>query len=626
MAEVDLLREYKRREFLQLLSSGGLLALPVDASGQTSTVHVRAESDGFYTVLTGKIEMGQGARTLLAQAAAEELGVGVDRIRMVMGDTGQVPDDGGTWASLTTPETVPAIRKDAAAVRGGGLTQPEQWDVLGQPVKHLRGREIVTGALRYCADVKREGMLHGVVVRPEALRAKLESAETSKAEALPGVKIVRDGGFLGVVAPDAVTAHEAAALVSAKWTSEPLPSMEALRAQFKQKAVAPVEDMQTRYPPLIRSGDVEQGLKQAKQRLAGTYWMPYIAHAALETRAAIAEWDGDRVTIHCGKQAPFLVRAEVARALNVPEKNVRIIVSEPGGAFGSKQRGELEIEAARLARAAGRPVRVHWTREEEFQWAYARPAALMEIESGVDESGRLIAWRHRNYNAGAPGLRPPYDAAHQSNEFWRSESPIRQGSYRALAATANNFAREVHIDEWAAALKKDPLEFRLANISDTRLKEALERAAERFGWSKRSKACGVACNLEKNGRLALFAEVDVVKGVVRPVRIVIAADFGAALNPDNLKHQIQGGVVQGLGGALWERLEFKGAAQVTKTLSNYRVPRFSDTPPIDVILIDRRDVTPAGAGEAPITMPAPALANAVSAATGVRRRELPLSR
>jgi isoquinoline 1-oxidoreductase len=274
-------------------------------------------------------------------------------------------------------------------------------------------------------------------------------------------------------------------------------------------------------------------------------------------------------------------------------------------------------------------VRLAWTREEEFWVAYSRPAALIDVESGVDANGRLVAWRFRNYNAGAPGLEPPYDLPHMSNEFWRVDVPLRQGSYRSLAATVNNFARESHVDEWAHTLGRDPLEFRLANISDERLREALEKGAALFGWGKRKAGGGVgfglACNLEKLARLALFVETEGRGRELRLRRIVAVGDFGAALNPDNLRNQMQGAIIQGLGGALWERLEFDSRAQRTRKISQYRMPRFRDIPEIHVELIDRRDIPAAGAGESPITLPAPAIANALFVATGERKRALPLA-
>ncbi|MBL8234268.1 MAG: xanthine dehydrogenase family protein molybdopterin-binding subunit, partial [Bryobacterales bacterium] len=416
MAEYDsLLSEYKRRDFLKVLGSGSLLSLPV--AGAEGPVRIRLREDGIYEAFTGKMEMGQGARTLLLQAIAEELRVPLEKIHLTMADTDRVPDDGGTWASLTSPETVPAVRKAAAGLAGHELTNPREWKVLGTSVKPVYGRDAVTGALRYCSDLRVEGMLHGRLVRPDAYRATLESFDDSEARKIDGVRVVRDRDLLGVVAPDPGTAERAARLVRAQWKADPLPAIDTWAEQFLKSAVAPVEANQVRYPPLIRRGDVEVGLREAHRTKSETYWTPPIAHVALEPRAAIAEWRDGALTVDCGKQAPFLVRAELAKTFGIPESKVRIRVTMPGGGFGGKQRGECEIEAAHLARAAGAPVCLAWTREEEFWVAYSRPAALLKVESGVDASGRLVAWRFRNYNAGASGLRPPYDLAHMSNEF-----------------------------------------------------------------------------------------------------------------------------------------------------------------------------------------------------------------
>ena len=335
MAETDaLLTEYKRRDFLRILGTGALLAVPV--AGAERPPRVRLAEGGIYEAFTGKIEMGQGARTLLTQAVAEELGVPVDRVRLILGDTAVTPDDGGTWASLTTPETVPAVRKETAEFTGRAVKDSAQWNVLGTPAHSLHGRDAVTGKLRYASDLRVAGMLHGAVVRADAYRAKLESFDDAAARALPGVKVVHEGDFLGVVAHDAETAAHAAGLVKAQWKADALPPMDSLIERCRTRAVAPVEVKETRYPPLIRSGDVEAALATASRKLTAAYWASPIAHVPLENRAAIAEWRDGAVTVDCGKSAPFLVRAELAKALGIAESKVRVRVAMIGGAFGGK--------------------------------------------------------------------------------------------------------------------------------------------------------------------------------------------------------------------------------------------------------------------------------------------------
>jgi nicotinate dehydrogenase subunit B len=623
-----------RREFLKTLGGGLFFLVTVRAHGQEVPVRVQAAADGRYRAFTGKMEMGQGARTLLTQAFAEELGVPVDRVELVMGDTSLCPDDGGTWSSLTSPQTVPVIRQAAAAVRaataggGDGLTAPTDWHTLGTSVRNVDSEVIVTGARTYPTDVHVPGMLHAAIVRSPHHRASLMSFDAAAAEKIPGVRVLRDADLLAVVSADAADARRAAARIKAEWKPEPLTPQDEWPRLFKETAVAPVEQPRARYPPLLVRGDVDAALAAASRRTSSAYWLPPIAHVPLEPRAAVAEWSGDTVTIRGGSQAPFLVRQEVAKALNVPDTHVRIIAMDSGGAFGGKQRGECEVEAARLSRLAGAPVRVAWTREEEFTCSYTRPAGLLEIESAVDANGRLTAMRFANYNSGAAGITPPYEIPNHWIGFYRTRSEVRQGSYRSLAAVANAFARESHMDEWAGDLGVDPVKFRLRHITDTRLREVVERTASRFGWGKTRAASGrgfgMSCNIEKDARLALFVEVTVGASDVRVVRMVATGDFGAALNPDGLRNQMTGALIQGMGGALWERVAFDGASQRTRRLSQYRVPRFSDVPEMDVQIVDRRDVAPAGAGESPITLVSPAIASAVFAATGQRRRMLPL--
>jgi isoquinoline 1-oxidoreductase len=272
-----------------------------------------------------------------------------------------------------------------------------------------------------------------------------------------------------------------------------------------------------------------------------------------------------------------------------------------------------------------------WSREEEFTWAYFRPAALIDIRSAALSDGTLAAWEFSDYNAGTAGLQTPYNVSNSRTVFNQSDSPLRQGSYRALAAVANNFARETNMDELAVRAGIDPLQFRLRNLREPRMRAVLEAAAQRFGWAGNNatpgRGIGIACGTEKGGFVATCAEVEVERtgGDVRVVRIVAAFECGAVVNPDGLRTQVEGCIVMGLGGALWEAIEFESGRILNARLSQYRVPRMRDIPPIDVVLLDRKDLPSAGAGEAPIVAIAPALGNAIFSATGTRLRSLPLA-
>lgn len=592
-----------RREVLQALGAGAFLFAG-------APVRIHPADDGTYTVYTGKVELGQGARTELTQAVAEELQVPADHIRLIMGDTSLCPDDGGTFSSLTTPLTVPAIRQDAADTRGGRITPPSDWKILGTPVPNVRGRDIVTGAHQYPSDLHVDGMLHARVVRAPYYRATLASLDGPA---------VRDGDLIAALAPDSVSATRLAVDITAEWKSEPFPvnpsDHDALAAWFKANSTPPKEQPGAKYPPLTRRGDAAKALSSTDRKLNFRFWLPYIAHTPMEPRAALAIWKEGAVEIHTGTQTPFPVRAEVAKALDLPESKVRIVAVNPGGGFGGKHKAECEIEAARLARIAGRPVKVAWTREEEFTCSYLRPAGLVEIESALGAHGKLDAWVHRNYNAGPPGLPTPYDTPNISCEFHRTPAPVRQGPYRSLAAMANVFARECHIDDWAATTKTDPWDFRMHNLADERLRIVLQKLGKGPG--------GMACALEKDARIALRAEVAIEKNALRLKKFTFVGEYGAILNPLNLRNQITGALIMGIGGAMFEEVRFDLTTQHTRALSDYRVPRFADIPVIEVHLLDRRDLPSAGAGETAITMTAPAIANAVFGATGHRFTRLP---
>jgi CO/xanthine dehydrogenase Mo-binding subunit len=697
VVEFDFRCDLTRRDILQILGAGLLIAVTADASrgqqvpqgkrqgggnarGGTPTLAARLHigKDGVITVMTGKVECGQGARAELTQAAAEELRVPADRVRLVMADTGLAPDDGGTYGSQSTPRTVPAIRQGCAAardllavlaagrwgvdpkaveVRDGkaveagsrrsldyaelasdegaakafgaaippnvGLTPVANWKVLGTSVPRPNGRDIVTGSHHYPSDIARPGMLYGKILRRPSYGAKLLAIDLGPARAIQGVVAVQDGEFVGVAGPSSIVAQEAldAIASTARWEAAPHPSSGELSEYLRQHARGGV-------PKNPLADEVAKSAKSLRQ----AYRVAYVQHCPMEPRAAVAEWENGKLTVWTASQNPFGVRGELVRAFGLPDTTVRVIIPDFGGGFGGKHPGECAVEAARLAKAAGKPVHLLWTREEEFTWAQFRPAAAIDAEASLDASGTLTSWHFLNINSGGQEVQTPYRAGKTDTRFIPSDPPLRHGSYRALAATANTFGRECFMDEMAALAGRDPLEFRLAHLDKGRLRDVLEEAARRFEWAARSKehapnvGVGLACGTDKGSYVAACVEVaiDRDRGTIAVRRVTQAYDCGKILNPANLLSQVKGGIIMGLGPALREEMRFEGGKMLNAAFASYRVPRFADVPELDIHLLDRPDVPSAGAGETPLIAVAPAIANAVFAATGVRSREMPI--
>ena len=565
------------RDWFSVVSDGLVVAVEPEEWATSAGAWLHVEANGAVTAFTGKVDVGQGNRTALSLLVAAELEVPVDGVHLVMGDTDLCPYDAGTFGSRSMPDAAPLLRSAAAAARRSldrrplepgerrveAATAEPSTPRPTESATRRGGLEIVTGQARFPSDLTRPGVRHESAPKPD-----------------------RD-----VVGPDEGE----------------------LEAYLRSHPVGE--------PSVQELGDVTHALAAAEVRLDATYTTAYIAHVPLETRAALAEWEGDRLTVWMGTQRPFGVRAELAEELRIPEEHVRVVAPTAGSAFGGKHRGEVAIEAARLARAAGQPVKVRWSRAEEFEAAYLRPAAVIDVRSGAGDDGALSAWEFVNIGSGAAGIGCPYAIPNQKLTYQPAESPLRQGSYRGIGATANHFARESHIDELAHALGLDPVELRLRQLEDERLKDVLRAAVERAGWHERP-GLGIACGVEKGSYVATCAEVD-ERG--RVTRLVTAFDCGAIVDPDNLANQIEGATIMGLGGALFERVRLAKGRIVTRSLSEYRVPRFSDVPQIDVVLVDRPEIPSAGAGETPIVCVAPALANALFAVTGDRRRSLPLA-
>lgn len=692
-----------RRQFVQVLGAGILIAVAAPAMaadeprgggrrggggfrGNTKPIPIAARvhigADGIITVMTGKVECGQGSRAEITQAAAEELRVAADAVQLVMADTELVPDDGMTAGSATTPRTLPAVRHGAAAARvallaiaarmwgvdakeleakagkvlypsakkeatygvlaatdgaAGALaklvandvtlTSVKEWKVMGVPTPRPNAPDLVTGKHAYPSDIQRPGMLYGKVLRPPAYGAKLKSIDLSAAKAMQGVVAVQEGEFVGFAAPTRFEAEQALAAA-------------AKTAQWEGGGGSTNNDDIYDYLPKHARGGVpsnpfREEMSKAAKTLKQQYHIAYIQHAPLEPRAAIAEWNDNKLTIWCGTQNPFGVKNEVARALNLSPADVRVIVPDVGGAFGGKHFDTGAVEAARLAKAAGKPVSYRWTRQEEFTWAYFRPAGVIFAEASLDSSNRLTSWHFINVNSGPSAVETSYKSGKTNCKYVPSESPLRPGSYRGLASTANTFAREVFMDELAILAGVDPLEFRRNHLGGKgdRLRAVLDLAAEKFGWANLRQrkgpahlGIGLACGTEKGAYTAACAEVvcDPEKKSVRVHRVVQTFECGAVVNPSGLTLQIQGAIVQGLGAILREEIKFADGKVRSDTFAEYKVPRFADLPEIEVHLLDRKDLPSSGAGETPIIAIAPAVANAVFDAIGQRVRSMPM--
>lgn len=676
-----------RRKFFKL-SGGGLVvafvlhdlispgnSVPPADESQPDDVDawIHIAEDGAVNIFTGKVEVGQNIRTSLSQIVAEELMVPLSSITMIMGDTDLVPYDAGTFGSRTTPQMGTQLRKAAATAREalkqlaakkwgtpltnlhaengaivntvtkekinyGGLTKGKQllmkisdtvpviaakdWKVAGKSVPKVDQKDFISGRHVYVSDMKLPGMLYGKVLRPPSYEAKLVEANLAKAKSIPGVIVVKDGDFVGVAAPDSRTATSALLAIDAKWEERKDHPSNGNIFEYLVKNTSTERDNGT------TTGNVEVGLSGAAFKYSNTYNINYIAHVPLEPRAAVAQWADGKLTVWTGTQRPFGVQQELIEVFRLTKEKVRVIMPDTGSGYGGKHSGEAAIEAARLAQEAKAPVKVVWTREEEFTWAYFRPGGVIEVNAGVNKDGTITAWKFTNYNSGGAGLDTQYKATNKQIAHVPSNTPLKQGSYRGLAATANVFARECSMTDLARLVGMDPLDFRVRNLDDDRFIAVLQSAAKAFGWGKQKAAghgYGIAGGFEKGGHVGTCVEVVVGNNKeVKVLRVTQSFECGAIVNPHHLENQAMGSIIMGLGGALFEAVQFANGKILNAGLSAYRVPRFSDVPKIEVILLDRKDLPSAGAGEAAIVGVAPAIRNAILDAVGTALNTLPL--
>jgi len=546
------------RPFFEHLGEGLVVAVeaPRDAApeerwttARTAWLHFGA--DGKVTAFTGKVELGQGTRTGLSLLVAESLGVPLSSVELVMGDTDVSPYDMGTFGSRSMPDAAPHLRRAAEAARGilleaaaervgarasdleladggvadqsgalkityagllGGVKRVEtvdndtplahvgKWETAGLATTAVGAKDVVTGRRRYPSDLSLPGMLYGCVLRPPAFGAVLDSLDTSGAKKVSGAIVVHDGAFVAACAEDHRFARRALRAIVARWSLADQPDQRGIE-QYLRSHLTSGDGWEAALEQ--ESGDVSAALCLDPAPTRATYTTAYIAHLPLEPCVAIAQWEDDRVTVWTGTQTPFSDRRQVAIGLGVDESRVRIVVPDFGGGFGGRQRLSISLEAARLARAVNRPVKVQWSRWEELMANHFRPAAVIDVESAVDRAGMLSAWSFTNINSGAAGIATPYRVPNRHISYVPAASPLPQGPYRALAATANHFARESHMDEVAHRLGLDPLTWRLAHIDDDRLAHVLTVAAARIGWQDTTlsgagvSGRGIACGSEK---------------------------------------------------------------------------------------------------------------------------------
>lgn len=686
--------DMNRRSFVKLLGGGIVVFVSLGPSAVFGkarrrdyptdiNAYLRIAEDGRVTVFSGKIEMGQGVMTSQAQMIAEELGVALDAIDMVLGDTDKCPWDAGTWGSLTTRMFGPSLRaagaeakqvlmqlaserlgvaREALAVENGTvfvvddpnrkvtygalakgkeisrtldekavLRSVTEFAVMGKSPMRIDATDKVTGKAKYAGDVRRPGMLYASLLRPPAHGAKLTSVDTAAAEKVSGVTVVNRDGIVAALHSDPEVAEAARRLFDAKW-EVPKPDVDTERVFDWLLKQAPAPEM------IDERGDTKAAVANAATVFERTYRTGYRAHSPMEPHTALAEFKDGRLTVWPSTQTPFGTRDRLASEFSLDTKNVRVITPYVGGGFGGKSAGGQTSEAAKLAKITGKPVMVAWTRAEEFFYDTFDPAAIVKITSGIDADGKIALWDYDVYYAGDRSADLQYDVPNVSirdiGSRWGAGSDVHLfavGPWRAPGANTNVFARESQIDVMAAAAGVDPLEFRLNNISDTRMRRVVKAAADAFGWKAApgpsGRGQGIACAIDAGTYVALAAEVmvDEATGDVGVERVVCAQDMGIVVNPDGATMQIEGCVTMGLGYVFSEELHFEGAEILDRNFGTYKLPRFSWVPKIETVLVPNDDLAPQGGGEPAIVPMGGVIANAVFDATGVRMDRLPMT-
>ena len=639
--------------------------------------------DNRVSCFVGKIEMGQGPITSFAQMVAEELDVLYDSVDMVMGDTDRCPWDAGTWGSLSTRYYGVFVKEAAAEAKGvlkelaaerldcpparlvaeagtlfdrnqpgkrvtyGELTQGRvierhlkdvpalkpvsEYTISGKPYLRRDARAKVTGEARFAGDIRLPDMLYATLLRPPAHGARRVRVDTSAAEKMEGVRVVRDDDLVAALHPYPDAAQQAAARIEAQYV-KPKTGVDHDTIFDHLLKNAP--------PPEVagQAGDLEMGRKTAAAVIEETYLNSYVAHAPMETHTALAHFENGKMTVWASTQSPFAVQQQVAEAVDISAEKVRVIAPFVGGGFGGKSASAQAIEAARLTRLAGKPVMVIWSREEEFFFDTFRPAAVVKIRSGLDAAGNMAFWDYHVYFAGRRGCQNFYEIPHHRESVygeWRIAPgihPFAVGPWRAPAANTNVYARDLHLNLMAEAAGRDPFAFRLLHLKDPRMRSVLEAAAKQFGYTPAKppsgRGIGIACGIDAETYVATLAEVEVDKssGAIHVKRVVCAQEMGQVVNPQGATIQMEGCVTMGLGYALAEEIHFSDGQLLDTNFDTYSIPRFSWVPRIETVIVPNPSLPPKGGGEPAIVCMGGVLATAVHDATGAKLLQLPMTR
>jgi nicotinate dehydrogenase subunit B len=685
-----------RRDFIKILGGGIVICfLPVPlintiagSAGNESfppkdyNAFLHIAEDGTVSCFTGKIEMGQGIITSLAQMMADELNVPMDSVKMVMGDTQLCPFDQGTWGSMTTRFFGPTMRAAAAEakavlielaseqlkvpvtqleVENGVIfdtknpsskisyaqltkgkkiekyldTKPsvedyKKFTIVGKSYNHQDALIKLTGAAKYSGDYKLPGMVFARILRPPSHGARLKSVDTSKAQETEGVKIIHDGDLVAILHENLDRAEEALSHIKAEYSFDERPVNDKTIYDWMLKADG-IENVES------SNGDLETGRKLSEKIIESEFHDAYLAHSPMETHTAFANIDGDNLTVWASTQNPFGLQAELANELNFPKEKVRVITPFVGGGFGGKSANQQGIEAAKLAKLSGKPVMNMWTRAEEFFYDHFHPAGIIKVKSGFDKSGFIKYWDYKAYFCGTRGSEIIYNVPNikitEISEKRNAPSvhPFHTGPWRAPNNNTNTFGREVQIDILAHQAGIDPLEFRMKNLKDERMITVLKAAADKFGYVPKKipsgRGIGIAIGMDVDTYVAQFAQIKVDKktGMVKVLRIVCVQDMGLCVNPEGATIQMEGCITMGLGYTFAEEVLFEGGKILNGNFGNYKIPRFSWLPKIETEILQHIDQPPHGGGEPAIITVSSVICNAIFDATGARLYEVPLT-